>query len=77
LEEKQQNSSKKTQEEGLWFGHKGGPFLLFFNFIFLSPPPLEFGCGVPFRYFYVMCCECGDIDGYRCQHRNAQQLRVY
>ncbi len=24
-------------------------------------------------YFYVMCCECGDNDGYRCRHRNAQQ----
>jgi hypothetical protein len=18
------------------------------------------------RYFYIMCCECGDSDGYRC-----------
>jgi len=24
-------------------------------------------------YFYVMCCECGDSDGYRHQHRSAQQ----
>jgi hypothetical protein len=21
--------------------------------------------------FYVMCYECGDSDGYRCQHRSA------
>jgi hypothetical protein len=25
-------------------------------------------------YFYVMCYECGDIDGYRCRHRNARKL---
>jgi hypothetical protein len=26
-----------------------------------------FGLGVAYhlRYFYVMCCECGDSDGYR------------
>jgi len=28
----------------------------------------------PSRYFYVMCCECDENDGYRCQHRNKQQL---
>jgi len=31
-------------------------------------------CGVPFRYFYVIFCEYGDSDGYRCQHRSARQL---
>ncbi len=25
-------------------------------------------------YFYVMCFECGDIDGYRYQHKITQQL---
>jgi hypothetical protein len=36
---------------------------------------LLFGLDVVYhsRYFYVMCCECGDSDCYRCQHKNAQQ----
>jgi len=32
----------------------------------------SFGLDVVYhsRYFYVMCCECGDNDGYRHQHKN-------
>jgi len=26
------------------------------------------------KYFYVMCCECDDNDGYKRRHKNAQQL---
>jgi len=54
-----------------------GPLLLFFRFYFLISPPLGLDVVYHLGYFYVMCCECGDINGYRCQHRNAQQLRVY
>ncbi len=38
-----------------------------------------FGLDVPVyhsRYFYVMCCECGDNDGYRHRHKNAQHIFV-
>jgi len=31
-----------------------------------------FGLDVMYHYgiFYVMCCECGESDGYKHQHRN-------
>jgi hypothetical protein len=48
---------------------------LFLGFIFLSLPPLGLDVVYHLGYFYVMYCECGDNDGYRCQHRNAWQLR--
>jgi hypothetical protein len=36
----------------------------------------SFGLDVAYhlRYFYVTCCECGDSDGYRHQHRSARQV---
>jgi hypothetical protein len=38
----------------------------------------SFGLDVVYhsRYFYVMCCECSDNDGYRHQHKNTQQSSI-
>jgi hypothetical protein len=38
----------------------------------------SFGLNVVYhlRYFYVMCCKCGDNNGYRCRHRSAQQIKL-
>jgi hypothetical protein len=38
----------------------------------------SFGCNVMYhsRYFYVIFCECGDNNSYRCQHKNAQQTHT-
>jgi hypothetical protein len=38
----------------------------------------SFGLDVVYhsRYFYVMCCGCGDDDGYTSQHKNARQKYI-
>jgi hypothetical protein len=38
----------------------------------------SFGLDVVYHlgYFYVMCCECGDNDGCRCQHRSTRHVVV-
>jgi hypothetical protein len=53
------------------------PTFVVFQFYFLIFSSLGLDVVYHSRYFYVMYCECGDNNGYRCQHKNAQQPKVY
>jgi hypothetical protein len=37
-----------------------------------------FGLNVVYHsgYLYIMCCKCGDNDGYRCRHKSARQIKL-
>ncbi len=52
------------------FFHGGFPISNFMTLFGLggTQPQIGGGSDVVYhsRYFYVMCCECGDNDGYRC-----------